>query len=155
VPEPLVCGFNLVQKNAVMEPRQLSSSLLDNCFVGPSRRESPHIQQVSAREALHVWKGRPKILRQPVYHLASPALIVLSNEDLPPDVPVEENQFLVNRERRANLGLLDAIFDVGQQGRVGGCVGRRHGRSFRHYRFPPAWMPQQSSTSSRLTARPA
>ena len=48
VPKALIRVFYLVQQNAIVKSRNLSSSLLDNCFIGPGVGKSAHIHEVSA-----------------------------------------------------------------------------------------------------------
>ena len=48
VPLPFRRVLCLVQQSAIVEPGDLSSKLLDDCFIGVRRRESPHIQEIRA-----------------------------------------------------------------------------------------------------------
>lgn len=54
-------GAELVEQDAVVEPGQLCSNLLQNCLVRPGRGESPHVPEVPGREALHPWKLVPQV----------------------------------------------------------------------------------------------
>jgi hypothetical protein len=44
IPEPRAGVLHLVQQDAVMEPGNLSSNLLDNWFVWPSVGEPSHVE---------------------------------------------------------------------------------------------------------------
>ena len=84
--------------------RQLSNSLLDNCGIRPRLGKPPHIHQVGPRESLHIRKCGTQILRQPLYDLRTPALFGLPREDVAADLPGEQHQFAVDRQRGALPG---------------------------------------------------
>jgi hypothetical protein len=53
-------------------------------------------------------------MRQPLDHFGAPALRALARQNVAADVPVEQHQFAVHRQRGALLGGVDAAFEVGQ-----------------------------------------
>ncbi|MOA08030.1 hypothetical protein D3C78_1277640 [compost metagenome] len=49
---------------------------------------------------------------QPLDHLGPPALLCLPGQNIVADLPVEQHQFAVYRQRGALLGAMDAAFEV-------------------------------------------
>src|SRR5208337_805643 len=56
VPDLLVAVGNLVEQDAIVEPRQLCSNLLHKLLLGPDFGEPSHILEVARRETLHIGK---------------------------------------------------------------------------------------------------
>lgn len=110
--------FDFVQQDAVMKPRNLSSKLLDKFFVRVSCRESPHIKQVCARKAFHFRKLAAQVFREPLDDFRAPAHLLLLLQNLAPRLPVEQDEFAVDRERGAKLRLTDPRLEVLQEFRI-------------------------------------
>ena len=53
-------------------------------------------------------------MRQPLDYLGAPALLSLPGQDVTANLPVEQHQFAVYRQRGALLSSVDAFFEVGQ-----------------------------------------
>ena len=81
-----------------MTPGQLCSSLLHKFRFWPRLGKSTHVLQIARRKTLDVWKGRPQILRKAIDHFATPALIVLTGQNIATDLPVEQHQFTIDRD---------------------------------------------------------
>ena len=93
----------------------------------PGPRIRPHVLEVAGRKPLHVRKSRAQVVRQPLDHLCPPALLGLPRQNVAPDLPVQQDQFAVHRQRSSLLGAVDAGFQVLQP--VGVAVwGRHYGR---------------------------
>ena len=86
-----------------MAPRNLCNRLLHSCFIGPGLRERAHVFQASRREALHVGEGSLEVRRQSVDHFRAPVFPLLPIQDIAADLPIEQNQFPVDGQRRAKL----------------------------------------------------
>ncbi len=114
VPAALQFGLQLGQQHQVMPPRQLSNSLLDKFGIRPRLGKSAHVHQVGPRKPFHRRKGQTQIVLQPLDHLRAPALIRLPRQDVPSDLPVQQHQFAVNRQRGTLLGAVDAGFELQQ-----------------------------------------
>ena len=61
--------------------------------------------------------------RQAVNGPASPTLRLLATHNCPADIPIELDQFPIDRQRRFDLGGADAGLDVGEHGGVVGGDG--------------------------------
>ena len=101
VPDTLVTVGNLVEQDAVVEPRQLCSNLLHKFLLGPDLGEAPHILEVAGREAFHVGKRALQVRRQAIDDLGAPAFPLLPIEDVAADLPIKQDQFAVDRNRGA------------------------------------------------------
>ena len=99
VPHSLVTVGNLVEQDAVVEPRQLCSNLLHKLLLGPDLGETPHILEVAGREAFHVGKLALQVCCQAIDDFSSPAFLLLPIKDVTADLPIKEDQFAVNRNR--------------------------------------------------------
>ena len=88
VPLPARLILEPVEQNHMMTPGQFCSKL-QNFGVGPGLGKGPHVAEVAGAEALDTGKLRPQILRQPVYHLGSPALSREPGGEILPNRPVE------------------------------------------------------------------
>src|SRR4051794_15851549 len=60
-------------------------------------------------------EARFQILRKSRTDVVTQALCLLSAEDLPPYAPVQENELAVNGDCCADVRLLNAIFEAGEQ----------------------------------------
>ena len=99
VPHTLVTVGNLVEQDAVVEPRQLCSNLLHKLLLGPDLGETPHILEVAGREAFHIGKLALQVRCQAIDDFSSPAFLLLPIKDFTADLPIKEDQFAVNRNR--------------------------------------------------------
>jgi hypothetical protein len=59
-----------------------------------------------------------KVGTEPVDDARSPALLLLPREDVAPDVPVEEHELGIHRERGLDLGRADARLQTVEEGGV-------------------------------------
>jgi len=89
--------------------------------IWPRLSEGAHVLQVARRKTLHVQKGIAQVLRQPFDDLGAPAYAALPIEDVAADLPVQQHQFAVDRQRRPLLGGVDAGLQLGEpSGVIGG-----------------------------------
>jgi len=88
---------------------QLTSSLLANSKFWPSLGKNLHILEIGAGKPLHLRKSRPQVIGQPSDDFGSPALLGLPGQNVPSDMPVEHDQFLVHRQHGTLLGVLNAL----------------------------------------------
>ena len=120
-----------------MEPRQLCSSLLHKFRTRPSLGKRTHVLEVARRKALHLRESRPQILRQPLDHLGAPALFRLPRQNVAANLPVQQNQLAIDRQRRTLLGGMDAVFQLGQPvGVACGRLGKFDRRRIIHRKIP-------------------
>jgi hypothetical protein len=115
VPETFRWVLHFVQKNAIVKPGQLCSSLLHNCYFRPRLSKSPHVFEVAEREAIYVGEFRAEVFCQPLNYLRSPALFFLAGQNLIPNAPVEENKLLFHGDGGANLGGPNLVLQTGQK----------------------------------------
>ena len=92
-----------------MEPGNLSSNLLDKCFVRPSVRKGAHIKQVGTRKAFHIWKCAAQVGGETLDHFRAPSLLLLTGQNVAPDAPIQKHEFPIYREGRFDLGRLNAL----------------------------------------------
>jgi hypothetical protein len=85
VPFAMPAIFHEVEYAKVMAPRNLSNKLLDNCFLGPSLSEGPHVKQVGPGEALHVRELAVQVRSQTLDRPCAPAGAVLAYSDFAAD----------------------------------------------------------------------
>jgi hypothetical protein len=97
-----------------MPPGQLCSSLLHNLGIRPSLGKRPHVLKVAWRKAFHIREGGAQVMRQPVDHLGTPTLLGLSCKNVATDLPIQPDQFPINRQRRTLLRTVDAPLQVAQ-----------------------------------------
>lgn len=77
-----------------------------------------------------------QVLRQPLDDLGAPALRGLPRQNVSADLPVQQHQLTVDRQRGALLGSVDAGFELGQSaGLAFGCWGQLD-RFVTHAVFP-------------------
>jgi hypothetical protein len=79
-----------------MTPGNLANKLLDNLPLWVGVGKSPHVLEVRAGEPLEIGKFLLEIPSEAVNNLGTPTLALLLGEDFAPNLPVEENQLLVN-----------------------------------------------------------
>lgn len=119
VPDTRVPIIEPRHEGDVLAPRQLSNGLLDNflaaSFQRPSLREAPHVMEIRPREARDGRELPTKVGGQSVDDPATPALALLTIEDLVPDLPVEPGELAVDRERGASACSCDPGLDLGQE----------------------------------------
>ncbi len=101
VPHTLATVGNLVEQDAVVEPRQLCSNLLHKFIVGPDLGEAAHVLEVTRGEALHIGKLALQICRQAINDLCAPAFPLLPIEDVAADLPIQQDELAVDRNRGA------------------------------------------------------
>ena len=97
---------------------------------GPGLAERPHVFQISRREALHVGECPLEVRRQTVDHFRAPVFPVLPVQDIAPDLPIEQDQFPVDGQRRAKLRCPNPSLQVGEK-LSGSC----------RERVVPPWVP--------------
>jgi len=124
VPDTRIPTLEPRHEGDVLAPRQLSNGLLDNfiaaSFQRPSLREAPHVMEIRPREARDGRELPTKVGGQSVNNPATPALTLLTIEDLVPDLPVEPDQLAVDRERRTSPGSRDPRLDLSEEPRIVG-----------------------------------
>ena len=126
----------LVQQRQLVIPGQLCKHRLHKLRIRPCLGKSAHVLQIAGRKPLHVGKGGAQILRQPLDHLGAPPLACLPRQNVAPDLPVQQHQLAVDRQRGALLGGVDAALEIGQPV---GIPGGRRGQANRlvaHVFFP-------------------
>lgn len=129
IPDTLVAVGNLVEQDAVVEPRQLCSNLLHKFFLGPDFGEATHVLQVARREALQIGKLALEVCGQTIDDLSALGFFGLSIEDVAANLPIQEHQLAVRRECGAQLGRLNTALQLGEELRVSVGRGRFHSRS--------------------------
>ena len=110
IPVARLTGSQFVNQGAEMEPRQLCSSLLHKFRLGPGLGHGAHVFEITRRKAFHLREGVAQIVGQPVDDLGAPSLACLPGQDIAADLPVEQHQFAVDRQRRPLLGVMDTVF---------------------------------------------
>ena len=95
IPEPHLGVVELLQERDLVPPGHLCKAPLHNLEVGPGLGERPHVLEV-ARGHPHVREQRAQITGEPIHDLASPPRLLLADEDLLPDVPVEQHKLLID-----------------------------------------------------------
>jgi hypothetical protein len=93
----------------------LSNNLLDEWLVRPSLGKRAHVEQVGPGEALHIRELTMQVRGQNADDLRSPARPVLAVENLPANLPVQENELPIYGENRAHLGASDPLFQLFQE----------------------------------------
>lgn len=114
---PLALGgrFDFVEQYTIMKPRYLCRRRLHKWLIGVGFGKCAHIFEVARRKPLHLWKLVTQIAREALYDLCAPALRLLPGEDVAPDLPVEQREFAIDGQRRANLRLSYALFQAAQE----------------------------------------
>ena len=131
VPDAILGGGELFEDCEVVVPGNLCKHRLHKCLIRPRLGERPHIFQVARRESLHIGEGSLEVRRQAVDHFGAPAFPFLPVEDIAADLPVQQDQFPVDRQRCMELRSLNPALQVGQKLCVAvGSEWFRHGRGF-------------------------
>ena len=97
-----------------MIPGQLCKHLLHKWLVRPRLGKGAHVFEITRRKPLHLREGRAQVRRQPFDDLGPPTLLRLPGQNILADLPVEQHQLAVHRQRGALLGRVDAGFQVCQ-----------------------------------------
>ena len=117
------------EENDVVAPRQLSNSLLDDCGIGPGIGEGAHVEQIGAGKTFHLRESGAKVAGETLDDFGTPALLGLTGENVFPQLPIEGDEFTVDRERGALLRLMNADLELRQPSSVvGGDEVRGHRR---------------------------
>jgi len=94
-------------------------------------QRTPHVFQVAGRESLHIGEGSLEVGRQAIDHFGAPAFPFLPIEDITTDLPVQQDQVPVDRQRCMELRSLNPSLQVGQKLCVTvGSEWFRHGPGF-------------------------
>jgi hypothetical protein len=99
-----------LQQADIMTPEQLCKKLLHDCLVRPRLGEDPHIFQVPRGEAAHVRKIPAQVAGQTISHSCPPTLRGLPNQDIAADLPIQQDQFLVDADSGAQPRVADPSF---------------------------------------------
>src|SRR5271157_710675 len=110
VPLPFRRIFDLVEQHAIVEPRNLCSSLLHKLLRGPDLGKGTHVLQVAGRESLRSRECAFQIARQTINDLRSPLLLCLALENLSANLPVQQDQLPVHRQASPQLCLSNPVF---------------------------------------------
>ena len=89
-------------------------------------------------------------LRQPLNHLGAPALLRLPGQDVAANLPVEQHQFAVNRQRGGLLGTVDSALELCQPDRIAFWVGHQFEWCVAH---ACASVPSISATMASMSLR--
>ena len=89
----------------------------------PGLGKTAHIFQVPGRETLHLRELVAEVAGEPVDHLRPPSFPLLGVEDRLANLPVELDQFAVDRECGFDLGGADPGFEIGEER---GVIGKFH-----------------------------
>jgi hypothetical protein len=101
---------------------------------------SAHVHEDRPGEAAEIREHLAQVMGQALDDLTAPSLLGLAVEDVPAYLPVEPEQFGIDRQRGTLLGGVDATFEVGQPARQGSAAGSsipRAGRPSASRRAPP------------------
>jgi hypothetical protein len=96
----------------------LSTKLVDKLCIGPGFSKGPHVHQVGAEEPRHIRKLPLQVLGQVLNDLGAPALLLLTGENFPPDLPVQQDKFFVDGKCSLHLDPPDTVFEFRQKGVV-------------------------------------
>lgn len=103
---------------------------------GPGLCKGAHVRQIGSRESLHVRECRTQVVGKPFDDLGAPALFRLPDQNIPPDLPIEQPQFAVDDQRGTLLGGMDAVFQLHQPVGVTDRL-RRQGNGAVAHALPP------------------
>jgi hypothetical protein len=93
-----------------MEPENLCSSLLHNWLIGVCFSKSPYIFKFTGGESLHAWEFVFQVFGKLVNDFGSPALLLLTDKDILPNLPAEQDQFAIDCQGNTNLSGADTLF---------------------------------------------
>ena len=82
----------------------------------PGKR--PHALDVLAREPLDSRELRPDVAREPLDDPRAPTALLLTLNDLPPQVPVQLDQLTIDRQNGLGPGRTDALLQVIEKARI-------------------------------------
>jgi hypothetical protein len=77
--------------------------------------EGSHVFQVPGREAFHAGEFPSEVVGEPIDDLGTPAMLFLPSQDVPADLPVEEDELAVNRDRSLELRRPDSLLELAQE----------------------------------------
>ena len=103
------------QDREIVIPGDLCKHRLHNCIVRPSLGERAHVFQVARGESFHFGERSLEVCRQTVDHLRAPVFPLLPVQDIAADLPVKQDQFPVDRQRRTKLRRSNPPFQVGEK----------------------------------------
>lgn len=86
------------EQHDVVAPGQLSNGPLDNFVHAPSFGKGPHVHEVGAGKAFHLWESVMQVSREPLDDLGAPALAALAIQDAPTDLPIKTHQLSVDHQ---------------------------------------------------------
>lgn len=112
VPLPLGGVLDLVEEPQVVAPGDLCNGLLHDRLLGPGGGEGPHVLEVAGREARHLRERLPEVAGELVDDLGSPAPLLLPQQDVPADAPVEQDELAVDGERGLDARGADAPLEL-------------------------------------------
>ena len=115
VPDAVLGSLDQIEDADVMAPRNLCNKLLHNCFIRPGLTERTHVFQISRGESSHSGEVPLEVRRQTVDHFRSPVFPLLPVENIAADLPVEQDQLPVDRQRRAKLRRANPPVQVGEK----------------------------------------
>ena len=98
-----------------MIPGDLCKHPLHDLFVRVRLGKGSHVLQVTGRESLHFGELMPQVFGQSVNYLCPPALLLLADQDVVANLPVEQQHLAVDGQGCSNLGCADAGFQVSQE----------------------------------------
>ena len=90
-------------------------ALLHKCFIGICFRKGTHILKVTRRKAPHFRERDAQVAAEALNHFCSPFLFLLTEKNISPDLPVEQDKLAVDREGRFDLSRADAPFKITQE----------------------------------------
>ena len=115
---PLQRVLAALQDGQVVAPADFSHQWCEFFESGVRLEKSLHPPEVGGRETAHAGKLRPQIGGELFHHRLAPTLNILPLHDHPADIPVQADQFLVDRLEGFVLGGADALFYLAQKGSV-------------------------------------
>jgi hypothetical protein len=139
------------EQGDLVPPGQLCKDTLHEVAVRLGRGEGPYVFEVPGRPASNAGKLAPQIGSETVDHPGAPAAAVLPLEDLGADLPVQQDQFVIDGQAGPEARLADSFLQVGQSVRIArrpfpGPIFLRHAPS-------PAPLPS-ARTSHRVPGCP-
>lgn len=94
----------------MMEPGYLCSNLLHKLRVRPGLGKPAHVLQIPGRESLHIREFMHQVRRQPVDNPGLPLLLILPDQDVISDLPIEVDEWAGYRQGCRDLYRTDPVF---------------------------------------------